>query len=328
VKKTWSFVLTVAALVVVLAWICQVQAYEVTGDVTPGWGQTGGNLWSGVLKETATSSAGGYDDTQPYQRGVIVRPLTTASSPNPINPTNHNWIDGDYVLVTGRSGHRALYAIGELDPRFGNKTVNVTLNKDKKEYDLAGAGREVKKVVTIDVVHAVDNIKGVSGDQHPYSQELVVSGAGIKPKKYTLADLQAMQQVIFDASAVDPKTNNTYGIWKGPALVGVLKASGIDTNNVDSYIVVTATDGYATVVSMYEATHPTGAQYALLAISDTLNNTVNCSLNGGTCAKKDSGFVRFVLPNDLAAGRWISNAYQIIVYKLDREKGYHEPHRH
>ena len=74
---------------------------------------------------------------------------------------------------------------------------------------------------------------------------------------------------------------------------------------------------------MYEATQLTGDQYALLAISDTLNHT----LNNGSCTDpepasgtpcKDGGFVRLVLPNDLAAGRWASNTAQIIVYKLPR----------
>ena len=142
-KKNFGFIMAVAALVMVLAWTGPVQAealaltgpvqadtapgpvqtYTVTGDVTSGWGTNGGNLWYDVLKETATSTAGGYDGT--YTRGVIVRPPTTALLPNPVNPTNHNWVEVDYILVTGRNGHRALYSVGELDPRFGNGTVTL-----------------------------------------------------------------------------------------------------------------------------------------------------------------------------------------------------------
>ena len=126
-----------------------------------------------------------------------------------------------------------------------------------------------------------------------------------------------MTQVTFNASS---STSNTVGIWTGPTLLDVLKASGVDTRDMDSYIIVQATDGYATLLSMYEATRLVGAQYALLGIGDTLNNT----LNNGTCTDpesanttcNDSGFVRLILPKDLAAGRWVSNVAQIIVYKL------------
>ena len=317
-KKNLGFIMAIAALVMLLSWSGSVQAYTVTGDVTPGWGKEGGNLWYDVLKETASSTAGEYDDVGTNPHGVIVRPPTTADLPNPLDPTNHNWVEVNYLLVTGRDGHRALYSVGELDPRFGEGTVTLTLNKSKREYDLAGEGRWVKNVSTIEVVRAFTNIKGVPNDVHPFSPALIVSGAGITPRTYDLAALQAMKQVTFDASS---STSNTVGIWTGPRLLDVLKDSGVDTRDMDSYIIVQATDGYATLLSMYEATKLTGAEYALLGISDTYNNT----LNNGTCTDpesakttcKDGGFVRLVLPKDLAAGRWASNVAQIIVYKLE-----------
>ena len=96
---------------------------------------------------------------------------------------------------------------------------------------------------------------------------IIVSGEGITPRTYDLANLQAMKQETFDASS---STSNTVGIWTDPRWSSVLKASGVDTKDMDSYVVVQATDGYAAVLSMYEATHMTGTQYALLAIEDTL----------------------------------------------------------
>lgn len=341
-KRRLGFVMAVMAAIMLLTWTGPVQAYQVTGDVTSGWGTTGGDLWYSVLKETAGSTAGGYDDaTPPPVYGVMVRPPTTTSFPNPINPTNHNWVEVNYILVTGRDGHRALYSVGEIDPRFGNKPVTLTLNRDKRDYDLAGAGREVKKAVNIDVVHAFTHMKSVvvdgANDVHPFSPALIVSGAGIKPQTYDLDDLKAMPQVTFDASS---STSNTKGIWKGPTLKSVLEASGVDTRDMDSYIIVQATDGYATLLSMYEVTHKLGLnnlpntatcpgcvpEYVILGISDMLNNT----LNNGTCTDsvklnpitpcRDGGLVRTINPGDLAAGRWVSNASQIIVYKLDREE--------
>ena len=333
-KKNFGFIMAVAALVMVLAWTGPVQAdtapgpvqtYTVTGDVTSGWGTEGGDLWYDVLKETAISSAGGYDDNAtPPVYGVIVRPPTTSTSPNPVDPTNHNWIEVDYLLVTGQNGHKVLYSVGELDPRFGNGTVALTKNQNQKDYDLSGLGRAVKKVSTIDVVHAFTNIKGVPNDVHPFSPSLVVSGAGITPRTYDLAELQAMSQANFDASS---STSNTYGIWAGPTLRSLLKASGVDTSNMNSYIIVQATDGYATLLSMYEVTHNAGecpltsvaCPLPMLAIygyyPDTDKYAINCTA-AGNCSKGDAGLARLVLPKDLAAGRWTSNTAQIIVYKF------------
>jgi hypothetical protein len=191
---------------------------------------------------------------------------------------------------------------------------------------LAGAGRSVKDIAKIEVIQAVPSIhyngKYEGGARVPfthfYSSVIVVSGEEITPKTYNLAALQKMTQLTFDASK---STTNTVGVWKGPTLLSVLQASGVDTQNLDSYIVVQTTDGYATVLSMYEATKLTGTQYALLAISgltthkDTPNTQVincksMCSGNG------DSGLARLVLPKDRAAGRWLSNVSQIVVYKL------------
>jgi len=335
-RKNLSIVMTAAALVVLLAWTGPVLAYEVTGDVTPGWGTAGGSLWYNVFKETDFSSAGTSD--LPF--GVIVRPpydLTTGLS-YLINSSLHNWIEGDFVVVTGWDGGRVLYSIGELDPRFGNETVTLTQEKNKRDYDLAGAGRSVVNVVDIDVIHAVDVVKGAYDSIYPYSIELVVSGEGITPKKYQLADLQAMHQVTFDASS---STTNTQGVWTGPTLADVLKASGVDTTDMDSYIVVVATDAYATAVSMYEATHtvsngqtklPLLATYGIAPSSgpypaavSLFEQQVNCQLSPPPSISQSSssccgdGFVRLALPEDANAGRWVSNVYSIIVHKYHGE---------
>jgi hypothetical protein len=104
----------------------------------------------------------------------------------------------------------------------------------------------------------------------------------------------------------------------------VLQASGVDMQNLDGYIVVQATDGYAAVLSMYEATKLTGAQYALLAISGLTTyegaaNTQVINCRNACSGNEDSGLARLVLPNDLVAGRWFSNVSQIVVYRLHRK---------
>lgn len=162
--------------------------------------------------------------------------------------------------------------------------------------------RRLRKTST-GIIH----IKGVPNDARPYSPMLVVSGAGITPRTWDLDDLKAMPQVNFDAST---STVNTKGNWFGPTLKSVLEASGVDTSDTNGYIIVLCADGYATLLSMYEATHQEGDQQVLLAISDTLGN----SLNNGLA--KDEGLTRLVVPKDALAGRWGSNVAQIIVCPL------------
>lgn len=319
--RSRGFVLALEALFMLLAVTGTAHAYQVTGDVVAGWGTTGGSLWFDILKETAISSDGGFDGS--YERGVLARPASSKDLPNPLNTTNHNWIETDYVLISGRDGQRALYAVGELDPRFGNVAVTLTCAKAGR-CESAGGGRRVRDVSTIEVVRAATNIKNVPNTAHPYAPWLVVSGAGIVPKTFSLSDLKAstLEQVKFDDSA---SSSNTKGIWTGPTLRSVLKAAGVDkgdTESQDSYLVVQAADGYATVLSMVEAVHQTGPQFALLGIGDSLANT----LNNGTCTDaesantkcKDGGAVRLVLPGNLAAGRWPSNVVHIVVYRLEK----------
>ena len=307
-KKNSCFViLATVAMLFILGPVAR--AYTVKGYVNhPGEYSTDGSLW------TALQGTGGFgaDSQYPYQYPCFSDPklpcITLPQPPYALNAINENWVDSNYVLVTGKNGSRALYAAGELDPKFAPASDVVTLTCNKKgRCDLAGEGRAVRNVSTIEVVHAVSAAKVVGNTPftHFFSPVLIVSGAGITPRTYDLAHLKAMRQETFDASS---STTNTVGIWTGPTLGSLLSASGVDTKDVDSYVVVQATDGYAAVLSMYEATRKTGAQYALLAISAS-NNSINKSGN-------DSGLARLVLPNDGVAGRWVSNVAQIVVYKL------------
>ncbi|SPF46259.1 conserved exported hypothetical protein [Syntrophobacter sp. SbD1] len=168
-KKNRGLIMAIAALVMLLSSSGPVFACTVEGDFnTPGaYSCTAEDLWT-MLEGTG----GGISQPSP-----------------PMNPSNHNWREGDYVLVTGKDGSRALYSVGELDTNFAPVGTGATLTLNKKGgYDLAGEGRAVKDVFNIDVVKAVPIGKGVE-TVHPFSTLLVVSGEGITPQTYNLADL-------------------------------------------------------------------------------------------------------------------------------------------
>ncbi len=290
-KKNFGFMMVVAVLVVVLSSSGSVFACTVEGDFnTPGsYACAAGDLW------TLLGDTGG---------GIFVPTLPSPLPAYTLQTKFENYAEGDLLLITGRNGFRALYSVGEVNPSYG-PTDAVTITLDKKGlYDLAGKGRAVEDVADIDLVHAVNVVKGQS--LHFHSTRLVVSGEGIVPQTYDLANLQEMDQVTYTDTATTPNT-----VITGPTLLSVLKASGVDTMDMNSYVVVSATDAYATVLSMYEVTHETGTQYDMLAISAS-----DGSINGTTSS--DNGFARLVLPGDNsgAQGRWVSNADEIVVYKL------------
>ncbi len=291
-KKSLGFFMAVAAaLVLLLSSVGSVFACTVEGDfVTPGtYPCAAGDLW------TLLENTGG---------GIFVPSTPPPPIYSNVETKFENYVEGDFVLVSGKFGSSALYSVGQLNPSYGPAdAVTITLDKCGR-YDLAGEGQAVENVSSINVVHGVNVIKGQG--THFYSTRLVVSGEGIIPKSYDLADLEGMVQATF----TDPSTGTVY---TGPTLLSILKALGIDTMDMDSYVVVSATDAYATVLSMYELTHETGTQYDMLAISATDN-----SINGTVSGSSDNGFARLVLPGDNtgAKGRWVSNADEITVYKV------------
>jgi hypothetical protein len=334
VKRNCHFVTAVAVFFTLLLSSGPVFAYTVTGNVNnPGEYTLAGSLWNVLQGTNVTFGANPqYRYQYPCYTDSTVPCIALPQPPYAQNDINHNTVDTSFVLVTGKDGSRALYSVGELNPKFSPNTAQivVTCTGQNKEgrggaCDLAGAGRSVKDIAKIEVAQAVPGIhyngKYEGGARVPfthfYSSVIVVSGDGITPKAYDLVALQKLTQSTFDASR---STTNTAGVWKGPSLLDVLRVSGVDTQDMDGYVVVQATDGYATVLSMYEATRMAGAQNALLAISGLTKfkgtpntQTINCR---NTCGDEDGGLARLVLPNDLVAGRWFSNVSQIVAYKL------------
>lgn len=320
-KKNFGCIMAIAALVMLLSWSGPVFASFFTctvgGDLGDNYDVTPPNtyacsselVWDLICPSSLNAQNPGLCSA-PVGNGAYVPP----STPNygaPQAYTNleisfSNYFLGDLVLVTGWHGSATLFSVGELDPRLGNATVN--LSQVNGHYDLLGPGRAVQNVSNINVVHAVDVIKFAHGQTttHFYSLRLVVSGEGIVPKPYDYNALNAMPQT------TSTTLYNSYS-YTGPTLLSVLQASGVDTKDMNSYVIVSATDGYATVLSMYEVTHQTGPGYDLLAISTNDPSTINASTGGVS----DNGFTRLILPGDLLGqDRWVSNVDQIVVHKI------------
>jgi hypothetical protein len=274
-KTNLGFALVVAMAVTFFASTGQAPAYSISGDVTaPGDYSTTGLLWNVVNGGSATNGA-----------------TINSGVGNPLNPTGENWIEGDYVLVKGGGGSSAVFSVGEINPGYGKESVNLVSN-GSGGYNLASFDtRDVTDVSGIQVIHAVDVIKGGT---YSYSTSLTLSGSGIPSVAYTLPDLQGMTQTTYTGGK----------IYTGPTLLSVFNNLGINTGDLNKVIIVRGSDGYATVLSMGEVVGATSP--VLLAISAS-----DGSLNGGGAS--DKGLARLAITGDSKAGLWVSNLASIEV---------------
>ena len=272
-KKSFGFIMVIAALVMLLASDRLVLAYTVTGDVSNSGASysTGGDLWT-LLNSTF---------------GI--------SNPSTI----HNYIEGDYVLVTGTSGS-ALFSGGELDTAFGHESVN--LSGSGGVYNLSGAGQAVNNVTNINVVHVP-----VPPGTYPggYSNQFSILGAGISAT-YTPSSLPGS----FTPESFTRVGGSSNGVvYTGVSLLTLLQAAGVNTNNLDQYIIAIGNDGFSTVMSMGEVN------------LDTADMVAYYASNGSLGAGSSGGFARTVLPGDgtptsTATGRWASNLLDLDVVSV------------
>jgi len=288
-KKSLGFVAALTAAVSLLALSGQALAYEVSGDVLiPGVYASADTLWN-VL-----SSA-------------IIKVNATQGNPS----GTENWIEEDYVQVTGASGSKALYSVGELNPAYGATAVSLTPN-GTGGYNLSGAGQTVANVTNISVVHAVDPVKG---GPWTYSNSFTVSNGSTLLDTFSLSGTN-----LADTAGKIPTSTTFYGgsnhpyNYTGVSLLSVLQSLGINTSNLNQYIKVTATDNYATVLSMGELVN---GEKAFLAYKGDPNDSGTSvgplvTVSGQVVAGYD-GFARLMLPDESNPGLWVSRIASIEV---------------
>ena len=123
-------------------------AYKVNGNFNnPGEYTTAGSLW--VALEGPDPF--GFNSSLPVSIPIAIpaRPYPASLYPNhptAENDINHNTVDSNYVVVTGVGGSRAVFAVGELDPKFAPTGYAATITCDKHgRCNLAGEGRAVRE---------------------------------------------------------------------------------------------------------------------------------------------------------------------------------------
>lgn len=231
------------------------------------------------------------------------------------NPAVHNDLLGKYVVATGSDNYRALFAMGELSPDFGNRGnlvayaetingANVALTTDgplrvTAPGDIKG-GRYVSNLVRLEVRTATSTVTATGGGP---TTQFKLSGAVARPATYDLTALQALPVVTRTAGG------STY---TGVSLWDLVNSAGIQTNAANKndllgfYLVATGSDGYRVVISLAELSPDFGNQPDIVAYAS----------NGAPLTA--NGFARLVIPDDGKAGRYVSNLVALEVVSAAR----------
>lgn len=229
------------------------------------------------------------------------------------NPSVHNDLLNRIVVATGSDGYRSVFALGELSPNFGNRQsivaygevaggVTQPLGADgfarvTSPGDIKG-GRYVSNLVNLDVRGTGSQLAGVGGG---LSTSFTVTGAVLQPMTFDLDALQALPSMQVTSGST---------VYTGVSLwdllfstVGLATDPSVKNDVLGMYVVATGSDGYKAAFSLGELSPDFGNQPDIIAYA----------FNGQPL--DTNGFARVVAPNDVRAGRAVSNLIGLEVFR-------------
>jgi DMSO/TMAO reductase YedYZ molybdopterin-dependent catalytic subunit len=228
------------------------------------------------------------------------------------DPGVKNDVLNKYVLATGSDGYKVVFSLGELSPNFGNRPdlvayaetiggVTSPLGADgfariTAPGDVKG-GRYVSNLIDLTVRSSGSTQAATGGG---VSSAFSVSGAVTSAMSFDLAGLQALPAIV---QTVGSHTYTGVSFWDLlSATVGLDIDPGVKNDVLGMYVVATGSDGYRALFSLGELSSAFGNQPDLIAFE----------VDGTSLG--DNGFARIVVPNDMRAGRWVSNLVSLEVF--------------
>ncbi|WP_198089137.1 molybdopterin-binding oxidoreductase, partial [Variovorax sp. E3] len=216
-----------------------------------------------------------------------------------------------YLLATGADGYKVVFALGELNPDFGNKAATVAYAETTAGVsaplsttdgpfrvtapgDVKG-GRYVSNLTRLDVVAAPATAAGTGGAP---SASFAVSGKVTGPRSFNAADLKGMLAA--------PDLTIGANVYRGVNLFTLLSGLGLPTTpknaTLGMYAVVTGSDGYRATLSLGEIDPGFGNKAAMIAYqADSVDLT-------------SDGFARLIVPGEVKQGRSVSKVIAIEVF--------------
>ena len=256
-----------------------------------------------AVTQTVSFQSGSGSQTHTYSGPTLWSLLDKAGLQ--ADPAVHNDLLNRVVLVTGSDGYRSVFALGELNPSFGNRASLVAnrevVNGGSQPLGSDGfarttapgdvkGGRYVSNVTAISVQKTASTAAGTGGG---VSTSFKVSGAVQHAATFDLAALQALPTV---TRTVGANTYTGVSFWDLlNTTVGLTTDPAVHNDVLNMYVVATGSDGYKAAFSLGELNPAFGNEPDLIAFQQ----------NGQ--ALGSTGFARLVVPDDVKAGRWVSN---------------------
>jgi hypothetical protein len=283
--------------------------------------------------QTVTYNAAGQSVTDTYT-GTLLQTLVNAAGGFTPAPGVKNSTLRNYVVAVGSDGYQALFAGGEIDPKFGDRPYMAAYADTNGQLgtgqpgspvgpsgfarmvvpgDTAG-GRYVSNLVQL-YAGTAPSLPGTGGG---VSTQLTLSGVQ-HPATYTLSDLMSpsLPATTLTATylAAGVSVTDTYtgvSLWDLLSAAGLITDPTIKNEVLRQYVVAVGSDGYEAVFSLGEIDPMFGGQQDLVAYCDTLGQLGACGTSGA--GSGPDGFARMVVPGDIAGGRYVSNLVALAVF--------------
>jgi hypothetical protein len=272
------------------------------------------------ITQTVTYTAGGTPVTDTYT-GTTLQTLVNAAGGFTPQPGVKNSTLRNYIVAVGSDGYQAVFAAGEFDPRFGNRSYMAAYADTDGQLGPGGPDGFARMVVPGDVaggryvsnlvqLHAgvAPSLPGTGGG---VSSQFTLTGV-LNPATYTLASLSSLPATTLTATylAAGVPVTDTYtgvSLWTLLSTAGLITDPAIKNDVLRQYVVAVGSDGYEAVFSLGEIDPAFGNQPDLVAYADTDGQLGSGGLDG---------FARMVVPGDMAGGRYVSNLVALAVFDV------------
>ena len=244
----------------------------------------------------ATPTTYSLSQLQALASGGRVPVETLVNAANPTLPAAKNALLRETVEVSGAWGRSVTFALGELDPSFGNHPAYIALGQNGHGFrgpELVVPGDTAPLRTLIDVDRITVAV------QNPTPTTSTVTGAltiedGARTTTLSAAQLAALPERTLDVS-FEAGTAPQQHVEVGPTLQEVLWAAHIWTD-LDTWVAAVGSDGYVATVTPAEAW--VGNRPLLISLSE----------DG---ASQDTP--RLVTDGDVKGGRYVSGVVDLLV---------------
>ncbi|MGD0488727.1 MAG: hypothetical protein ABSB94_16235 [Syntrophorhabdales bacterium] len=276
-KKHLCVFIALAAVITLFASTGPVLAYTVTGDLSAAGSTalTGSQSYTGTLSDLF--------DTVSHEAIYI----------NNGTPYSDMYANQDYIVATSSSGAKATFSVGEIT--VGNATINISGN-NSTGYTISGNGQTLHNLANINVVHTT-----MPAGTSQYSPSFTIQGSGVTTTLYNSSNFPVGYTTV-----TVPASSGNSNTYTGVSLLTLLQQDGVNTGNLNQYVIATGIDGGEAVLSMDEIVHnSTGTSTDIVATKEN-----------GSALSSARGYARLVLPTDSSTSRSVFTLYSLTVERV------------